>query len=276
MTAAPWVGTEDLPAGVPQLLEASAGTGKTWQIAGLVVRLVAEYAIPLDRVLVITFTSAATAELRDRIRRRLLASRELLRGDREAGDDPILDTLAADDRVRPERLARVEAALSAFDLAPISTIHGFCQRMLEQLAFESGQEPTLELLTDLGPLLDELVWDELALAFASTRAEDLPLLEDLGWTSERLGAIARAMAAAASNKSSCSYFLPRRASSITVMLNILLYSACRLSDISAARSGFSAAADGRDEGGYSQSSCEAGGERGGGSVSMSLSATAGE
>ncbi len=196
MTAAPWVGTEDLPAGVPQLLEASAGTGKTWQIAGLVVRLVAEYAIPLDRVLVITFTSAATAELRDRIRRRLLASRELLRGDREAGDDPILDTLAADDRVRPERLARVEAALSAFDLAPISTIHGFCQRMLEQLAFESGQEPTLELLTDLGPLLDELVWDELALAFASTRAEDLPLLEDLGWTSERLGAIARAMAAA--------------------------------------------------------------------------------
>ena len=68
------------------LVEASAGTGKTYAIAMLVLRLVVEEGIPLERLLVVTFTKAATAELRERIRKRLLEARDLLRGQADAAD----------------------------------------------------------------------------------------------------------------------------------------------------------------------------------------------
>ncbi|HQP38695.1 MAG TPA: UvrD-helicase domain-containing protein, partial [Polyangiaceae bacterium] len=62
----------------PVLVEASAGTGKTYGITNLVLRLVAEKAITVDRILVVTFTDAATSELRDRVRKRLVGVRDLL------------------------------------------------------------------------------------------------------------------------------------------------------------------------------------------------------
>ena len=69
------------------LIEASAGTGKTYTIAALVARLVAEEGIPIDEILVITFTRAATAELQGRIRERLIDTRRALPDEREARDD---------------------------------------------------------------------------------------------------------------------------------------------------------------------------------------------
>jgi exodeoxyribonuclease V beta subunit len=114
--------TGPLPTGTT-LLEASAGTGKTYTIAGLVLRYVAEAGVPLARILVVTFTRAATAELRDRVRRRMVEATEHLRAvldgaDPAATDDDVLGLLASAgrDEVR-ERLVRVERALGDFDAA---------------------------------------------------------------------------------------------------------------------------------------------------------------
>ena len=192
-TVSDWTGVEPLPQGRTTLLQASAGTGKTWQIEGLVVRLVAEYLVPIDRILVITFTNAATAELRDRIRRRLVRARDALELPVEPAGDPIVLHLWSDAARRDDRRARLTAALSSFDLAPISTIHGFSQRMLDQLAFESGQEPGLELMTDPSPVLARLVDDEVARVYAVASAEELDLLADMGWGREQLTRLAWAM-----------------------------------------------------------------------------------
>ncbi len=197
-----WSGLDPLPQGRTLLLEASAGTGKTWQIASLVTRLVAEEGVLIERILVITFTNAATAELRHRVRRRLLEARDALRkalaADAAQPDtgapgqgvapgagwvpaDPVLAALCAPTQHRSERERRLAEALAGFDQAFISTIHGFSQRMLEQLAFASGQEPGLELLGDEGPILEELAADELAGVYARASEQDLAVLDDMGF-----------------------------------------------------------------------------------------------
>ena len=147
------------------LMEASAGTGKTYNITTLVLRLVTEVPIPIDKILVVTYTNAATAELKVRIRRRLAQAVEVLRGG-EAPQDRELRVLWEKSREGGEQtsrlfLTRLEDAQQCFDMAPISTIHGFCQRALSQNAFESGTDLDLELEPDTGPLLDELVGDYL-------------------------------------------------------------------------------------------------------------------
>jgi exodeoxyribonuclease V beta subunit len=198
MTAvsAPWSGSEALPPGSCLLLEASAGTGKTWQIAHLVARLVAQEGLGIERMLLITFTKAATAELRDRVRRRLLQLQLALLDQLPASDiDPLLAELLAHPD-RPVLLGRVTAALTGFDQAPISTIHGFCQRMLTQLAFESGQSPGLEVMTDAAAVLAELVDDELANLFASTNELGVDIAKSLGWSRAGLRALAAPMSAA--------------------------------------------------------------------------------
>ncbi len=146
------------------VLEASAGTGKTWQISTLVTRLVAEVGLPIDQVLVVTFTRAATDELVDRVRNRL---REVLAAVRGATDDG-LDPVAAHlwHRARgPAALPiaqRLHEALQRFDQATITTIHGFCQRMLQQNAFESLADADAELMTDDRALRDAIRADLLA------------------------------------------------------------------------------------------------------------------
>ncbi|MGB3543885.1 UvrD-helicase domain-containing protein, partial [Rubrivirga sp.] len=132
------------------LVEASAGTGKTFAIAGLVLRLVLEGdwlgAVPdLRRLLVVTFTKAATEELRTRIRAALRAALEVARGNAEPDDltrplGPLLEKSGA-----PGRLL---AALDRVDEAGIFTIHGFCKRVLEQAAFESGTPFEMDFVED--------------------------------------------------------------------------------------------------------------------------------
>jgi len=159
------------------VLEASAGTGKTYQITNLVVRLVAEAGVTMGQILVVTFTNAATAELRDRIRERLaLAARALRKG---GSSDKFLDRFVG--RAGEEREAWLRAVARAqeeFDQAHISTIHGFCQRMLQQHAFESGADFDLELLTDDGDLLEELVDDYLSAQINTAEPERYSFLVD--------------------------------------------------------------------------------------------------
>lgn len=141
------------------LVEASAGTGKTYAIAGLYLRLVVEAGLHVDRILVVTFTEAATHELRGRIRARLAAARAAFAGEAGAGDDAVLAGLldACDDRVRAAR--RLEAAVLGFDEAAIFTIHGFCSRVLGEHAFAAGQPFAAETLADADALLAEVVED---------------------------------------------------------------------------------------------------------------------
>ena len=215
-----WQGTEPLPVGKAVLLEASAGTGKTWQIAHLVARLVVLECIPVHELLVITFTKAATAELRDRIRRRLVAVRDVLERDAEPqpgdpGMDPMLlwfwtvprqeSELEPADRadaadaaaLRGARAARAQQALSAFDRAGISTIHGFSQRTLEQLAFESGQEPDLEVVADAAEICEAYVADLMATAYAAATEEETRVLTALGFVPDRLRKLVKTMTGAA-------------------------------------------------------------------------------
>lgn len=140
------------------LLEASAGTGKTHTIAGLFVRLVLEAHLTVDQILVVTFTEAATAELRQRIHDRLRAALGALQG--HELDDDFLRALVrqAGDRAA-EQAAQLECALGGFDEVAIHTIHGFCQRTLRDRAFESGAFFDVELLPDESALRREVVED---------------------------------------------------------------------------------------------------------------------
>ncbi|MCU7995243.1 exodeoxyribonuclease V subunit beta [Shewanella glacialipiscicola] len=131
-----------LPFGGNRLIEASAGTGKTYTISGLYLRLLLGdgIAAPLtcEQILVVTFTNAATEELRDRIRRRIQVAFKCFLGLTIA--DPFVQALYDNtpERDRAIALRRFDLALKSLDEAAIFTIHGFCQRILSDLAFESS------------------------------------------------------------------------------------------------------------------------------------------
>jgi len=144
------------PAGT-HLIEASAGTGKTYAITGLFLRLLVEGNLGVPEILVVTFTEAATAELKDRIRARL---RHAARAFAEGGaEDLFLNKLVRRQGDREPGAAAIGEALRAFDLAAISTIHGFCLRTLRENAFESGSLFDSELLPDQRSLIREVVED---------------------------------------------------------------------------------------------------------------------
>jgi len=148
-----------LPVGTT-LLEASAGTGKTWTIAALLTRFVAEGAADLREVLLITFGRAATRELRERVRERLSEARDVLSLGPGPHPDALLAFLASgspeDVATRHARLAR---ACVDFDAATIATTHGFCQLVIRSLGTAADTDPTTELLEDLGDLVEEVALD---------------------------------------------------------------------------------------------------------------------
>lgn len=139
------------------LIEASAGTGKTYAITGLFLRLILEKALFVDQILVVTYTVAATEELRDRIRRKL---REAIAAFSSGqSKDQFLEGLVHKIALREEAVARLQVALHDFDEAPIFTIHGFCQRTLHERAFESGSLFDTELMADQQSLPEEIASD---------------------------------------------------------------------------------------------------------------------
>ncbi|MBZ2188757.1 exodeoxyribonuclease V subunit beta [Alcanivorax sp. JB21] len=142
------------------LIEASAGTGKTFSIAGLYLRLVLGVGqsapIPVESILVVTFTRAAVAELRGRIRARLSDARQLFQ--RGASDDAferyLLQHISAD-----QALLLLERALTSMDNAAIFTIHGFCQRLLRQHALDLGAPMEVAFVEDDSALVQQAVAD---------------------------------------------------------------------------------------------------------------------
>ena len=140
------------------LIEASAGTGKTWNLCALYLRLLLECELTVQQLLVVTFTKAATAELRERIRSRIVETLAFLRGDAGEGRDrqapdpfvsTLVQTLREDHGVADDAMAlRLDLALQSFDEAAIFTIHGFCQRALADTPFAAQMPFALEAVQD--------------------------------------------------------------------------------------------------------------------------------
>jgi exodeoxyribonuclease V beta subunit len=144
------------------LIEASAGTGKTWNICALVLRLLLERGLELQRILVVTFTTAATAELRERIRERIVDTLAQLRGDDRTAPDAFVQQLLHSLRDKVDasvQRQRLELALACFDEAAIFTIHGFCQRALADTPFDAHMPLQLEAIADDGELLQQAAND---------------------------------------------------------------------------------------------------------------------
>ncbi len=158
------------------LIEASAGTGKTYAISCLYLRLLLESDLTPEQILVVTYTEAATKELRDRIRRRIREAVAILNG--ASSDDNFLVALAAkfgsDPRSMAVAIDKLDVALKAFDTAAIFTIHGFCLRSLEDNSFESGSYYQTQLVTDQAALLQEVVDDFWRQRFFTPHAPLLP------------------------------------------------------------------------------------------------------
>ncbi len=150
-----------LPNGVT-VLEASAGTGKTYTIAALTARYVAE-GIPLERLLLVTFTRMATGELRERVRERLVSVEQGLARALAGvphGSDPVVGLLAAGPGLAvTARRERLERAVASFDSATIATTHGFCQEVLGGLGIAGDLEPDVSFVEDLSDLVDDVVDD---------------------------------------------------------------------------------------------------------------------
>ncbi|CAM5728734.1 UvrD-helicase domain-containing protein [Mycolicibacterium aubagnense] len=153
------------------VLEASAGTGKTYALAGLVTRYIAEGAATLDQMLLITFSRAATRELRERVRAQLVKTVAAL-------DDPPAD---ADDLIRhlanaaPDELdrrrGRLRDALSDFDAATIATTHEFCGLVLRSLGIAGDTDSGAQLVESLDDLVGEIVSDLYLTTYADQRDE---------------------------------------------------------------------------------------------------------
>ena len=145
-----------------RLIEASAGTGKTWSICALYLRLLIERELDIERVLVVTFTRAATAELSARIRERIVDTLRVLDGGACGADPFVPDLLAAAARAGQTPAAlqgRLRHALQVFDEAAIFTIHGFCQRVLADTPFAAALPYALELVEDDSALRREVAED---------------------------------------------------------------------------------------------------------------------
>lgn len=182
------------------LIEASAGTGKTYTMANLYLRLILGVRCPspltVEQILVVTFTKAATQELRDRIREKLVNVGKWFRDPsskeaQEALREPFLAELYQEVQPRlNECLLRLKIAEREIDLASIFTIDSFCQKMLFQFAFSSGIRFDIDLLTNESELLNRLseeTWRELF--YPMGLAETVAVAEELKTPSDALTAV---------------------------------------------------------------------------------------
>jgi exodeoxyribonuclease V beta subunit len=154
------------------VLEASAGTGKTFALAGLVTRYVAEGAATLDQMLLITFGRAASQELRDRVRRQITEAAAAFDDPSLVGDNELVaHLLEGTTEERSARQERLRDALAGFDAATIATTHQFCQLVLKSLGVAGDSDSRVTLVESLTDLVTEVV-DDLYLAHFGKQRDD--------------------------------------------------------------------------------------------------------
>lgn len=150
------------------VLEASAGTGKTYRVTTLAVEAVAD-GMPLADMLLVTFTRAATGELRDRVWSRLVSVEaqlgRFLATDATPDDETAAELATGDRSAVEQRHDRVAAAVAGFDAATIATIHGFCEQVLSQVGFAGDVERDVDFIEDPRQLTEEVVDDLLVQRF---------------------------------------------------------------------------------------------------------------
>ncbi len=179
----------DCPLPGMQLVEASAGTGKTWTLCALYLRLLLEERLAVEQILVVTFTKAATAELRLRIRARLAEALQRARGQPVPAADGLVDRLLEQARALHGEAGladRIELALQGFDQAAIHTIHGFCQRALGDLPISTGMPLALEYVEDDADLRLQAAADFWRRRIAGAEPALAAHLVAAGWTPARL------------------------------------------------------------------------------------------
>ena len=158
--------------GSTTVLEASAGTGKTFALAGLVTRYVAEGVATLDQMLLITFNRAASQELRERVRSQILGALVALESGPTPRDNELVTHLLdaeADERER--RRDRLRDALAGFDAATIATTHQFCHLVLRSLGVAGDTDAGVTLAESLDDLVTEIV-DDIYLARFGQQRDD--------------------------------------------------------------------------------------------------------
>jgi exodeoxyribonuclease V beta subunit len=151
---------ELVPLDAPTLIEASAGTGKTYAMTTYFVRAILELGLHPEQILVVTYTKAATAELRVRARNRIVQALAMLDPSDEQRDALSEVVGAAVERLGESEVERrLRNAIGKMDQAAILTIHGFCQRLLQEYPLEFGIDFDLEVSEDAGALHSELAVD---------------------------------------------------------------------------------------------------------------------
>lgn len=154
------------------VLEASAGTGKTFALAGLVTRYLADGAATLDQMLLITFGRAASQELRERVRCQIADAVRAFADPATAGDNELVAYLLdGGEQQRAARGQRLRDALAGFDAATIATTHQFCQLVLKSLGVAGDTAASVTLLEGLDDLVTEIV-DDLYLAHFGSQHDD--------------------------------------------------------------------------------------------------------
>lgn len=154
------------------VLEASAGTGKTFALAGLVTRYLADGAASLEQMLLITFGRAASQELRERVRCQIVDAVRAFADPSTVGDNQLVAYLLdGTDEQRAARQQRLRDALAGFDAATIATTHQFCQLVLRSLGVAGDTAASVTLLDSLDDLVTEIV-DDLYLAHFGQERDD--------------------------------------------------------------------------------------------------------
>ena len=139
------------------LVEASAGTGKTFSLAILALRLIIEKDIPVNRILMVTFTNAAVAELEARIRLFIKLAFKVAKG--EKIDNEVITEIVEAHNNTEEAKDRLNRSLRVLHETSIQTIHSFCQETLTEFAFETNQIYGAEIISDFSDIIDDIVKD---------------------------------------------------------------------------------------------------------------------
>src|SRR6516162_7474533 len=157
------------------VLQASAGTGKTFALAGLVTRYLAEGEATLDQMLLITFSRAASQELRDRVRCQIVDAVAAFDDPGTVGDNQLVAyLLEGTDDQRAVRKQRLRDALAGFDAATIATTHQFCHLVLKSLGVAGDADAGATLVESLDDLVGQIV-DDLYLAHFGSQRDEVAL-----------------------------------------------------------------------------------------------------